>query len=69
MFQLSLEHRIAQPLARDFLLHEKILEMDKEALVGKFYIIQPSQNWDKRLNKPVSLFHFGAEIDRDISIK
>ena len=27
------------------------------------------QNWDKRLNKPVSLFHFGAEIDRDISIK
>ena len=69
MFQLSLEHRIAQPLARDFSLHEKILEMDKEALVGKFYIIQPSQNWDKRLNKPVSLFHFGAEIDRDISIK
>ena len=43
--------------------------MDKEGLVGKFYIIQTSQNWDKRLNKPVSLFHFGAEIDRDISIK
>ena len=43
--------------------------MDKEALVGKFYIIKLSQNWDKRLNKPVSLFHFGAEIDRDISIK
>ena len=69
LFQLPLEHRIAQPLARDFSLHEKILEMDKEGLVGTFYIIQPSQNWEKTLNEPVSLFHFGAEIDRDISIK
>ena len=69
MFQLPLKHRVAQPSARDFSLYEKILEMDKEGLVGKLYIIQPSQNWDKRLNKPVSLFHFGAEINRDISIK
>ena len=64
-----MEQKITQPMATDFSLHETFLEMDKEAIVGKFYIIQPSQNWDKRLNKPVSLFHFGAEIDRDISIK
>ena len=69
MFQLPLEQKIAQPLTGDFSLYETFLEMEKKGLVGKFYIIQPSQNWDKRLNKPVSLFHFGAEIDRDISIK
>ena len=69
MFQLPLDHRIAQPLGRDFSHYEKIMEMDKEGLFGKFYIIQPSQNWDKRLNKPVSLIYFGAETDRDISIK
>ena len=42
--------------------------MEKEGLVGKFYIIEPSQNWDKWLNKPVSQFHFEADIDRDIFI-
>ena len=52
-----------QPLIGYFSLHEIFLEMEKEALVGKFYIIEPSQNWDKWLNKPVSQFHIEAEID------
>ena len=43
--------------------------MEKEGLVSKFYIIEPSQNWDTWLNKPVSRFHYEAEIDRDILIK
>ena len=43
--------------------------MEKEALVSKFYIIEPSQNWDTWLNKPVSWFHFEAEIDGDIFVK
>ena len=58
-----------QPLIGYFSLHEIFLEMEKEGLVGKFYIIEPSQNWDKWLNKPVSQFHFEADIDRDIFIK
>ena len=55
-------------IARRFSLYEMFLEMEKEALVSKFYIIEPSQNWDKWLNKPVSQFHFEADIDQDIFI-
>ena len=68
MFQLPLEQKIAQPLTGDFSHYEIVLEMEKEGLAGKFYIILPSQNWDKWLNKPVSQFHFEADIDRDIFI-
>ena len=63
MFQLLLEPKIAQSLPGDFSLYEIFLEMEKEALVSKFYIIEPSQNWDKSLNKPVSQFDIEAEID------
>ena len=69
MFQLPLEQKIAQSLPGDFSLYEIFLEMEREGLVGKFYIIEPLQNWDKWLNKPVSPFHFEADIDRDIFIK
>ena len=43
--------------------------MEKEGLVGKFYIIEPLQNWDNWLDTPVSQFHFEADIDQDIFIK
>ena len=69
LLQLPLEQKIAQPMTTDFSLYETFLEMENEGHLGKFYIIQPWQNWDNWLNKPVSQFHFGADIDRDIFTK
>ena len=43
--------------------------MENKGHHGKFYLIKPCQNWDNWLNKPVSQFDFGADIDRDILIK
>ena len=69
LLQLPLEQKIAQPMTTDFSLYETFLEMENEGHLGKFYIIQPWQNWDNWLNKPVSQFHFDADIDRDIFTK
>ena len=56
-------------MTTDFSLYETFFEMENKGHHGKFYIIQPWQNWDNWLNKPVSHFDFGADINRDILIK
>ena len=63
LFQLPLEQKIAQLLIRDFSLYEIFFEMEKEGLVGKFYIIEPLQNRDNWLDTSVFQFHFDTDID------
>ena len=46
-----------------FSLYEIFFEMEKEGLVGKFYIIEPLQNRDNWLDTSVFQFHFDTDID------
>ena len=61
------EQKRAQPFV-DFSFYEIFLEMEKEGLVGKFWINLPSHNYDKWLIKPVSWFYFVEDKDWNISI-